>query len=85
MIAGLADSESYLSDVNYVSTQNNNNVCDPTDLDYTVYGHASVATDLGILTCEGWTGSSTPKCTFLTKEGPMRLTEEGSITIPLRV
>ena len=59
-----------LNDVEFVSIQNNNNLCDPMDLDYTVYSHSSVATDLGILTCGGYTASGwTSKCTMLTKEG----------------
>ena len=40
------------------------------DLDYTVYGHESVATDRGILTCGGRTASGyLSKCTNQTKEG----------------
>ena len=69
MIAGLDSSLSLINDVEHVSMQNNNNLCDPIDLDYTVHGHASVATDRGILTCGGVTGSTTSKCTLLTKEG----------------
>ena len=73
MIAG-HDGSSRLDDVEHVSTQNNNNLCDPRDLDYTVYLHSSVATDLGILTCGVETGSAytsgtTSKCTLHTKEG----------------
>ena len=67
MIAGYG-----LNDVEHVSTQNNNNFCDPMDLDYTVYSHSSVATDLGILTCGGYPPAEsghTSKCTILTKEG----------------
>ena len=69
VIAG-SDGSSYFNDVEHVSTQNNNNLCNPLDLDYTVAYHASVATDLGILTCGGSTASGdTSKCTMLTKEG----------------
>ena len=60
----------YLNDVEHVSTQNNSNLCNPMDLDYTVSAHASVATALGILTCGGFTASgSLSKCTLQTKEG----------------
>ena len=73
VIAGYGSS-GILNDVEHVLTLNNNNACDPLDLDYKVSEHASVATDLGILTCGGLTGSgnlgsSTSKCTLLTKEG----------------
>ena len=70
MIAG-SDGSRRLNNVELVSTQNNNNLCDPMDLDYAVSGHASVATDLGILTCGGRTASWAPssKCTLLNKEG----------------
>ena len=69
VIAG-RDVSSPLNDVEHVSSQNNNNLCDPLDLDYTVYFHASVATDLGILTCGGVTASNTTsKCTLQTKNG----------------
>ena len=68
MIAGYGSSR--LNDVEYVSTHNNNNLCDPMDLDYTVQQHASVATDFGILTCGGETASGvTSHCTLQTKEG----------------
>ena len=62
VIAGRDSSR--LNDVEHVSIQNNNNLCDPMDLDYIVSygkqygfeGPASVATHLGILTCGGRTG-----------------------------
>ena len=70
MIAGRINYSSRLNDVEHVSTQTNNNLCDPIDLDYRVYRHASVSTDLGILTCGGLTATgSTSKCTLQTKEG----------------
>ena len=69
VIAG-NDGSNRLNDVELVSTQNNNNVCNHLDLDYTVHEHASVATDLGILTCGGSTASGwTSKCTIQTKQG----------------
>ena len=60
-----------LNDVEFVSIQNNNNLCDPMDLDYRVESHESVATDLGILTCGGSDTSYDllSKCTLLTKGG----------------
>ena len=69
MIAGYGSSR--LSDVELVSIQTNNDLCDPLDLDYTVSFHSSVGTPIGILTCGGLTGSgSTSKCCKLqTKEG----------------
>ena len=69
MIAG--EGSTYLSDVELISIQTNNDLCDPLDLDYTVSFHSSVGTPIGILTCGGLTGSgSTSKCCKLqTKEG----------------
>ena len=69
MIAGYRSGQ--LNDVEYVSIQNDNTLCDPLDLNYTFYAHESVATDLGILTCGGIDASyvSLSKCTLLTKEG----------------
>ena len=68
VIAGYGSSR--LNDVEYVSTHNNNNLCNPMDLDYRLYRHESVSTDFGILTCGGSTASGrTSKCTLLTKEG----------------
>ena len=65
-----------LSDVELVSTQTNNDLCNPLDLPYIVRDHASVGTDLGILTCGGiitsvsFTSSvRTSKCVLQTKEG----------------
>ena len=60
----------HLSDVELVSIQTNNNLCDPLDLDYTVYYHSSVGTLIGVLTCGGITASgTTSKCILQTKEG----------------
>ena len=68
MIAGSGAHSS--AGTEHVSMQNNNNLCDPMDLDYTVHSHASVATDLGILTCGGLTfWGTTSKCTMQTHEG----------------
>ena len=64
VIAGYDGSLPYLNDVELVSTQNNKDFCDPMDLDYAAAYHASVATDLGILTCGGFEGIS--KCTLQT-------------------
>jgi len=59
-----------LYDVELISTQTNNGLCNPMDLDYTVHSHSSVGTPLGVLTCGGWTGrSSTSKCALQPKEG----------------
>ena len=71
MIAGVNDDLIRLNDVEHVSIANNNNLCNPMDLDYTVLGHASVATDLGILTCGGRPNLQgfTSKCTLPTHEG----------------
>ena len=71
VIAGY-DGSNYLNDVELVSTQNNKGFCDPLDLDYTVGNHASVATDLGILTCGGYdriNANDYNKCTLETKRG----------------
>ena len=57
MIAGAG-----LNDVELVSTQTNNVLCNPLDLDYTVNSHSSVVTSTGILTCGGDAGSSLSKC-----------------------
>jgi len=69
VIAGY-DDLNRLSDVELVSTQTRNELCDPLDLDYTVGYHSSVRTPIGVLTCGGQTGSgSTSKCLLQTKEG----------------
>ena len=68
MIAGWTGSR--LSDVELVSIQTKNHLCDPLDLDHTVYSHSSVGTPIGILTCGGSTASgTTSKCALQTKEG----------------
>ena len=71
MIAG-HEGVSLLSDVELVSTQTNNHLCNPLDLDYTVFGHSSVGTPAGILTCGGYINHAsgrTSKCLLQTKEG----------------
>ena len=57
------------SDVELVSMQTNNDLCDPLDLDYTVDYHASIGTPDGILTCGGTSDFATSKCVLQTKEG----------------
>merc|ERR1712018_60973 len=63
---------SLLSNVELISTQTNNHLCNPLDLDYTVFGHSSVGTPAGILTCGGYINHAsgrTSKCLLQTKEG----------------
>ena len=68
MIAGRGSRA--LSDVELVSIQTNNDLCDPLDLDYPVYYHSSVGTPIGILTCGAVTASvRTSKCVLQNKEG----------------
>lgn len=68
MIAGYGSSR--LSDVELVSIQTNNDLCDPLDLDYKVDGHSSVWTPHGVLSCGGGTGSGRlSKCVLQTKQG----------------
>ena len=64
------------SDVDLLSIPTNSEICDPLDLEYSVYGHSSVATKLGILTCGGLTldpnttyTDSTTTCSLQTKDG----------------
>ena len=69
VIAGWTGSKR-LSDVELVPFQTINDHCNPLDLDYTVRSHSSVGTPIGILSCGGWTGSTTTsKCVLQTKEG----------------
>lgn len=44
---------SFLSDVEIIRFSNENEKCEPFDLDYLLYGHASVATSKGVITCGG--------------------------------
>ena len=72
MIAGYdgsSFSDGFLNDVELVSTKNYNGFCDPMDLDYNADDQASVATDLGILTCGGFNSINKEmnKCTLQTE------------------
>ena len=72
-MAGWENGYPRLTDVELVSTSSNNNLCNPLDFDSYQYGHSSVATDRGILSCGGRehanSGGTTSKCILQTKEG----------------
>ena len=59
-----------LSDVEVVDVQKENTNCNPTDLPYAVYRHATVASDQGLITCGGFSdGSWESKCILQRKNG----------------
>ena len=60
---------SKLSDVEFIGFQNGNLICDPTDLPYTVSGHSTVVSDLGLITCGGNDGSYLSKCILQKQNG----------------
>ena len=61
---------SRLSDVEVVGIQKENTNCNPTDLPYAVSGHATVASDQGLITCGGYDGSSyLSKCILQRRNG----------------
>ena len=59
----------YLSEVEMISLGTQDKVCQPLKLDYPVYGHSSVVTSRGVITCGGWNGTRLKTCTLQTKEG----------------
>ena len=62
---------SYLYDfIELISLKKDNVNCDPPDLPYVVYGHSTVASDHGIITCGGFDGSNAlSKCHLQHKNG----------------
>ena len=64
------NSGSSLSNTEVISIQKNNLICNPTDLPYAVEGHATVASDMGLITCGGDDGPNYfSKCVLQTKSG----------------
>ena len=70
MIIGGSRYANYLSDIEAVSLEDDNLNCDPTDLPYKVYGHASVYSSVleASVTCGGYRyGNTLSKCILQTK------------------
>ena len=63
------DVSSILSNIELISLQKDNVNCDPPDLPYGVYGHSTVASDQGLITCGGLDGSFLSKCHLQHKNG----------------
>ena len=61
-----------ISNAELIKLKTDANTCKPLKLEYSVYGHSSVASSRGIITCGGYTTNFVMTCTLQTNNGETR-------------